>query len=44
MPDGSPGRMAGRIKGGIFRDRPPMDVIAAYQLVGGVMAYQGDDG
>ncbi len=29
---------------GILRDRLLAEVIAAYQLVGGVMAHQGNDG
>ena len=30
--------------GGILWDRLLAEVIAVHQLVGGVMAYQGDDG
>ena len=30
--------------GGILRDLLLAEAVAAYQLVGGVMAHQGDDG
>lgn len=30
--------------GGVWKDLSVKDGLAAYQLVGGVMAYQGDDG
>ena len=39
-----PERMFWRVKVGILRDLPLVEAIAAYQLVGGVMAHQGDDG
>ena len=29
---------------GIRKDLPPKDELAAYQLVGGVTAHQGEDG
>ncbi len=38
------GRMAVVVKVGILRDLPLGEAIAAYQLVGGVTAYQGSDG
>ena len=37
-------RMVWRVKVGILRDLLLGEAIAAYQLVGGVMAHQGDDG
>ena len=37
-------RMVRQLKVGILRDLPFEEAIAAYQLVGGVMAHQGDDG
>ena len=37
-------RMRGYLKVGIFRDLPLRDEPAAYQLVGEVMAHQGEDG
>jgi hypothetical protein len=39
IPDGTAGRMVWWWKASVVQDEP-----AAYQLVGGVMAYQGDDG
>ena len=36
--------MAAQVKVGILRDLLLGEVIAAYQLVGGVMAHQGYDG
>ncbi len=37
-------RMIWQIKVGILQDLPLEEAIAAYQLVGGVKAHQGDDG
>jgi hypothetical protein len=37
-------RMVRQLKVGILRDLPFEEAIAAYQLVGGVTAHQGDDG
>ncbi len=37
-------RMDWQVKVGILRDLLLEEAIAAYQLVGGVMAHQGDDG
>ena len=37
-------RMFSEVKVGILRDLPIEEAIAAYQLVGGVMAHQGSDG
>ena len=37
-------RMDWQVKVGLLRDLPFEEAIAAYQLVGGVMAHQGDDG
>ncbi len=39
-----PDRMFWQVKVGILRDLPLGEAIAAYQLVGGVTAYQGIDG
>jgi hypothetical protein len=39
IPDGTAGCMVWWWKASVVQDEP-----AAYQLVGGVMAYQGDDG
>ncbi len=38
-----PDRMIWWVKEGILRDPPLEEAIAAYQLVGGVMAHQGYD-
>ena len=40
----SPERMFWWVKVGILRDLPLEEAIAAYQLVGEVMAHQGYDG
>ena len=37
-------RMLWRVNGGVLRDLLLGEVIAAHQLVGGVMAHQGEDG
>ncbi len=37
-------RMDWQVKVGILRDLPLGEAIAAYQLVGGVKAHQGEDG
>ncbi len=37
-------RMDWQVEVGILRDLPLEEAIAAYQLVGGVTAHQGDDG
>jgi hypothetical protein len=39
-----PDRMVWKVNGGVFRDLLLEEVIAVHQLVGGVMAHQGDDG
>ena len=37
-------RMVWQVNGGVLRDLLLVEVIAAHQLVGGVMAHQDDDG
>jgi hypothetical protein len=44
MPDKTTLSSESARKGGVRKDLPLGDELAAYQLVGGVMAHQGEDG